>query len=154
MGKVVRWVSFALPVALLAFPLSTMVAAQEDLQGKLLAIEKSLWEGWKNKDPKPFEKHVAEDVVNITVQGMSSGKAQVVKDITTSDCDVKSFTLADVKLHRLGKEAAMLTYKASQDAVCRGQKIPAEVLASAVYVNHGGEWKSTTYQETVAPPSK
>jgi hypothetical protein len=150
----IRLVSSAVVVALLALATGPTVGAQEDLQGKLLTIEKSLWEGWKNKDGKPFEKHLAEDVVNITVQGISSGKAQIVKDITTSDCDVKGFTLAEPKLHHLGKEAAMITYKASQDAVCGGQKIPAEVYVSAVYVNQGGEWKSRSYQETAAPAAK
>ena len=154
MPTAVRLISSAMLLALLAFPLSPMAGAQEDLQGKLLAIEKSLWEGWKNKDAKPFEKHIADDSMNITVMGMTSGKAQIIKDMTTSDCNVKSFALTDAKVHRLGKDSAMLTYKASQDAICKGQKIPAEVFASAVYVNHEGTWKSTTYQETPAPASK
>jgi len=150
----VRSISTAVLAALLALPLGATVEAQEDLQAKLVGIEKSLWEGWKNKDAKPFEKNIAEDSVTINVQGISSGKAQIIKDITTSDCTVKSFSLADVAVRRLGKDAALLTYKAAQDATCRGQKIPAEVYVSAVYVNHDGTWKSTTYQETPVPAVK
>lgn len=146
--------STAVLAALLAFPLSATVSAQEDLKAKLVAIEKSLWEGWKNKDAKPFEKNIAEDSVTINVQGISSGKAQIIKDITTSDCDVKSFSLADVVVHHLAKDAAMLTYKAAQDATCKGQKVPGEVYVSAVYVNKDGSWKSTSYQETPVPAIK
>jgi hypothetical protein len=145
--------STAVLTALLAFPASATVWAQEDLQVKLVSIEESLWEGWKNKDAKPFEKSVADDSVNINVEGITSGKAKLIKDITTSDCDVRSFSLADVAVHRLGKNSAMLTCKAAQDATCKGQKVAAEVYVSAVYVNQDGTWKSVSYQETPAIPA-
>jgi len=140
---------------LFVLPHGAIVSAQDDdLQGKLVAIEKQLWEGWKNKDAKPFEENIATDTVAINAQGITSGKAQVIKDITGSDCDVKSFSLSDVKLRRLGKDAAMLTYKAKQDATCGGEKIPAEVVVSSTYVNESGTWRATSYHESPVAPAK
>jgi len=136
---------------LFVLPQDAIVSAQEDLQGKLVAIEKKLWDGWKNKDTKPFEEHMSKDSVAINAQGITSGKEQVIKEITTSDCDVKSFSLSEVKLQHLGKDAAMLTYKAAQDATCRGEKIPAEVLVSSTYVNEKGVWRAASYHETPVP---
>lgn len=130
---------------------SATVSAQEDLQSKLVTIEKKLWEGWKNRDAKPFEEHVTKDTVSINAQGITSGKAQVIKDITSSDCDVKGFSLSDVQVHPLGKDSALLTYKAAQDAICKGQKIPAQVLVSSTYVNEGGVWREASYRETPVP---
>jgi len=140
---------------LFVLPHGAIVSAQDDdLQGKLVAIEKQLWEGWKNKDAKPFEENIATDTVAINAQGITSGKAQVIKDITGSDCDVKSFSLSDVKLRRLGKDAAMLTYKAKQDATCGGEKIPAEVVVSSTYVNENGAWRAASYHESPVAPAK
>ena len=141
-------ISTALVAALVAFPLAGTVSAQENLEAKLVTIEKSLWEGWKNKDAKPFEKDLTADSVNITATGITMGKAQIIKDTTSSDCKVTSYSLTDVKVHQLSKDAALLTYKASQDAVCKGKKIPDEVYASAVYVNQNGAWKAASYHET------
>ena len=41
-------ISTALVAALVAFPPAGTVSAQENLEAKLVTIEKSLWEGWKN----------------------------------------------------------------------------------------------------------
>jgi hypothetical protein len=137
----------AMGLLFLLLPAAT-VSAQEDLEGTLVTIEKSLWEAWKNKDAKPFEEHITKESVNITAMGITSGKAALIDEITNSDCDVKSYSLSDVKLHRLGKDAAMLTYKAAQDATCAGEKIPAEVLVSSTYVKEADAWRAASYQET------
>ena len=141
-------ISTALVAALVAFPLAGTVSAQENLEAKLVTIEKSLWEGWKNGDAKPFEKDLTADSMNISATGITTGKAQVIKDMMSAHCKVTSYSLADVKLHQLSKDSAMLTYKASQDAVCDGKKIPDEVYASSVYVNQNGAWKAASYHET------
>jgi hypothetical protein len=124
------------------------VSAQEDLEAKLVTIEKSLWEAWKNKDAKPFEEHITKDSVNITAMGITSGKAALIDEITNSDCVVKSYSLSDVKLHRLGKDTALLTYRAAQDATCGGVKIPGEVAVSSTYVNEAGAWRAASYHES------
>ena len=127
------------------------VSAQEELQSKLVTIEKKLWEGWKAKDAKVFEEHVTKDTVNINAQGITSGKAQIIKDITSSDCAVKSYSLTDFQVHPLGKDAALLTYKAAQDATCMGEKIPDRVLVSSTYVNENGVWRAASYHESPVP---
>lgn len=143
----------AMGLLFLLLPVAT-VSAQEDLEAKLVTIEKSLWEAWKNKDAKPFEEHITKDSVNITAQGITSGKAALIKEITSSDCVVKSYSLSDVMLHQLGKDAAMLTYKAAQDATCGGEKIPSEVLVSSTYVNEAGAWRAASYHESPVVSSK
>lgn len=41
-----------------------------------------------------------------------------------------------------------MTYKAKQDTTCGGNKVPAEVVASSVYVNKGGKWLAASHQES------
>lgn len=124
--------------------------AFEDLQGELTAIEKSLWEAWKNHDAKPFEKYLAEGRINVSSAGISSDKAAQIKEIAGSDCQVRSYSFSDWAVRRLGRDAALLVYKASVDAICGGEKIPAQAYVSSIYVKDGGQWRNACYHETAA----
>ena len=95
----------ALLSATLMFVLTSLAVA-DDLQSELTAMEKSLWTATTKKDPEPFRKLVAEDAVQITASGVLTGREAIVKDNTS--CDVRSFTLHDVKLHHPGRGGVAL----------------------------------------------
>jgi len=56
--------------------------------------------------------------------------------------------LSDMKVHRVASDTAILTYKAVVEAICAGNKLPAEVYARSVWVKQGGKWLAASYQET------
>ena len=70
------------------------------------------------------------------------------EDAGSSDCKVNSYSLEDTKSTWVDKDAVLLTYKASQDAVCASQKLPSAVWASSLWVKKGSEWKAAFHQET------
>jgi len=123
--------------------------AQDDLTVKLAEIEKSLWKGWAANDPTPFEEHMVENALQIGGWGVYAGKAGIVANIASGDCDVRSFEQDEFQAHMVGPNTAILTYEAEQDAVCDGTKLPKEVVAGAVYVMIDGEWKHASYQESL-----
>lgn len=116
-----------------------------ELESKIIEVDKAGWEAWKNKDAKWFSENLTEDFIMVT-SGGTSNKEQVVK--STPDCEVKSYSLGEIKVTMLNDNAALLTYTVNQDAVCSGEKIHAEVRASACYVNKGGKWLEAFYMET------
>lgn len=132
--------------------LSATGMAQEDAKTQVISIEKSLWEAWKARDAQPFNMHLTDDSMNIGANGITVGKAKVVELITGGDCDIKSSSLSDWTLHQVSADTAILTYRASQEGTCGGEKIPAAVLASSVYVKQNGKWMAASYHET--PVSK
>ena len=77
-------------------------------------------------------------------------RAEAVKEIEGMGCDVKSYELSDIKVTFLTSEAALITYKAAQDATCNGQAAPPVVWASSAYVKRGGKWFAASHQETPA----
>ena len=140
-----------LAITLLAVPRG--LAAQEmakdsDLTMKLASIEQSLWEGWKNADAAPFQVNLVDDAISVGPWGIDAGKAAIADGVADGSCDVKSYAFADWKVHKVGEGTAILTYSATQDAMCDGEAVPTDIVVSSTYVMSGGTWKSASYQET------
>jgi hypothetical protein len=119
------------------------------VQNKIIAMEKKLWEAWKNRDVKPFKSILWSGGVMIGDHGVENKEA-TIKFIAGDACAVKSYSLSDFKVTWLDSDAALLTYKGTQDATCMGTAAPPAVWASSVYVQRGGKWYAATHQETPA----
>jgi hypothetical protein len=128
-------------------PKPAMSRAQS--QRTIIATEKKLWEAWKNKDFKPFKANLAADSIMIGDSGVVN-KTTAIKGLEDMACEVKSYELSDIKVTFFNSSAALLTYKATQDATCGGQQAPAAVWASSAYVMRGGKWLAASHQETTA----
>jgi hypothetical protein len=137
----------ATPAASPAPPKPAMSRAQS--QRIIISTEKKLWEAWKTKNFTPFKTYLTSDSVNIGDQGVA-GKNDVIKTLEGMSCDVKSYELSDIKVVFLDSDAALVTYKATQDGTCGGETIPAAVWASSTYVRRGGKWLAASHQETTA----
>ncbi|RPJ59793.1 MAG: nuclear transport factor 2 family protein [Acidobacteria bacterium] len=120
----------------------------QDVKSDVTAIEKSLWEAWKNKQTDPFRQNLADNTVGVSPMGITAGKEQVIKEMTASPCEVRSFSLSDWQVHEITPETVIVTYKAKQDATCQGNKVPADVVASSVYVKKDGKWLAASHFET------
>ena len=115
------------------------------------SMEKAFWQAWKDRDPKPFDQHMAPNALMIDNTGVAD-RATTLKGITA--CEVKDYNLGDFKLTKISAEVALLTYKAENvDAVCDGQKAPATIYASTVYSKSGGKWWMSMHQESAAIPN-
>ena len=126
----------------------TKMSKDSKVEAQVIAIEKQSWQEWKNKNAAWFQANLTDDFLSVHNWGREN-KAQVVKSIA-ADCDVKSFSLNDIKFAMLNKDAALMTYTAKQDAVCSGNAIPANVLVAVAYVKRGGKWMQALYTETPA----
>jgi len=125
-----------------------------DVEQKLTGAEKQLWEAWKNKDMSPFKQNLTDDTVMVDPTGIVQGKDKAVDALTKAPCDVKSYSLGDIKVDWIDKDAVLLTYKADSDATCGGQKTPPSVYAASLWVKKNGKWLGAFHQETpVAPAS-
>ena len=128
-------------------PKPAMSRAQS--QKMIIATEQKLWNAWKSKDVKPFRANLTTDSVLVSENGVAT-KATILEQMGGSNCDVKSFALNDIKVAFLASNAAVITYKASEEGTCDGQALPAAVWASSVYVMRGGKWMAASHQETTA----
>jgi len=121
------------------------MSKEDKLKEQILALDIAAWNAWKNKDVEYFKANTTESFQSGSGYGFSN-KAEMV--ITAfADCNVKSFSLADVNLIVLNKEAVMLTYSATQVAECGGDKLPSKVRATVTYVKQGGKWLEAFYMD-------
>ena len=142
-------------ILLMALPAFVQAAAGDTaVEAKLAANEKALWNAWKNHDAKPFNEYLSDDAVNIVGGGeMQKGKAATVKDISSTDCKVNDFSLSDFSYTWLDHDSVIMTYTATQDAECKGQKLPTKVVASSAWSKKHDKWETAFHQETPAMPA-
>src|ERR1051326_5061183 len=114
------------------FPQTTMSKSSK-LETQIIALEKAGWEAWKNKDSSWTRDNVTEEFLLVNSESVSD-KAQVIKS-TGTDCEVKSFSLDNFKFVNLDKDSVLMTYTATQDGVCLGNK-----------------WLEALYMETPTAP--
>jgi uncharacterized protein (TIGR02246 family) len=119
-----------------------------DLKEEIVAVEKSSWKAYANHDVKAYGDTMTDDAVVVAASGEAlMGKKEILADLSSANCNVKSFDLADTKLRQLSADVAILTYNLTQDVTCEA-KLPTKVFATAIYVRQGGKWRWASYQET------
>ena len=146
-------VSFAAGVA----TADSKPASAAPTKDALMALEKSAYEAWKTKDAKFWDGFLAENFTGFGAAGRLD-RAAAIKEYSGADCDVKSYALSDDQVMRLGADAAVITHKATVDAICGGQKAPVNTWAASVYVRSGDKWKGVFHAEAPvvdpkAPPA-
>ncbi|MGH9947667.1 MAG: nuclear transport factor 2 family protein [Pyrinomonadaceae bacterium] len=113
----------------------------------LMTLEKSAYEAWKTKDAKFWDTFLSGNFVGYGSTGRMD-RAAAMKEYSGADCDVKSYELSDDQMTPLGADAAIITYKATVDGTCGGQKLPAATWAAGIYVRDGDKWKGAFHAET------
>ncbi len=130
-----------------ALALSNVTLAQSKdakLQAHIIDLEKTGWNSFKNRDAAWFQANLTEEYLQITAEGVSN-KTEVIHSLT--DCTVKSFSLDEFKMVKYNKSAVLLTYIATQDGTCDGEKLPVKVQASVNYIKRGGKWLEAFYMD-------
>jgi ketosteroid isomerase-like protein len=112
----------------------------------LVTLEKSAYEAWKSKDAKFWDTFLSNKFVGWGSLGRLD-KAAATKEYIGADCEIKSYALSEERVSPRGKLAALITYKATVDGTCGGQKIPANSWAAGVYVREGDKWKGAFHAE-------
>src|SRR5271170_5449257 len=124
----------------------------------LVTLEKSAYAAWKSKHAKFWDTFLSDKFVGWGTSGKLD-KVSAKMEYTDADCEIKSYALSEERVSPLGKRAALITYKATVDGTCGGQKIPANSWAAGVYVRDGGQWKAAFHAQAAVvdpevPPGK
>ena len=102
-----------------------------------------MWEAWKNHDAKGLSALMAEDISFINIFGTYlANKADALKNWSGTGCEVSSVGVTDAVPTMLSPAVGILTFKATADGTCFGQRV-GPVWGSSIYVKFGNTWKWT-----------
>ncbi len=122
---------------------SAKTTARDSQTDALLAIERNVWEAWREHDAKKIADLTANNISFINIFGTHlDTKADALKDWSGTGCEVKSVSLTDAAATMLSPTVGILTFNATADGTCFGQKV-GPVWGSSIYVKHGDAWKWT-----------
>ena len=109
----------------------------------MLAVEKAVWEAWREHDAKKIADLTARDISFINIFGTHlATKAAALKNWGGAGCDVKSVGVTDAVGTMLSPTVGILTFKGTADGTCYGQKV-GPIWGTSVYVKDGDAWKWT-----------
>lgn len=118
---------------------------------QLIQKEKSLWEAWKNKNAQPFEQETATNIPGVSPSGFTTIQ-QMTQEI--QQCNVTSYSIEEPRVDWVDNDVAVVSYKATQDATCKGNKVPSTVWAQSVWAKKDGKWIAVSHQEVPAGGEK
>jgi hypothetical protein len=108
--------------------------------GELLTAEQALWEAWKDHDRAKMEGLTAAEISFINIFGTYlASKADALKDWSSPGCEVKTVRVTHPIARMLSPKVAVLTFDATADGTCFGQRV-GPVWGTSVYVKNGGKW--------------
>ena len=127
---------------------SSAMAKNAALKDKLEALERKIWEAFKAQDLAAAKQLIASEASSIDMNGFSTFAEfePMMKDYT-----VDSYTLSDFNVIPLDRDAAVLTFSATQNAKYKGEPVPSGPYhCSTTYMSRAGKWVAMFHTETLA----
>jgi len=121
------------------------LAAADEAQ--IRQLESRSWVAWKNHDVAFFEEFLADDHVEVHGYGVTD-KAAVIAGVRSPTCVVQTYSLGPFTVARTSADSVLVTYRAQQDTLCGGTRVPSPVWATSLYVKRAGRWVNVLYQHT------
>jgi ketosteroid isomerase-like protein len=116
----------------------------------VVAQERSLFDALQKNDINAFNKALGADFVYVDPTGVNmwqlANSAEMLKGCTTGQ-----ITIDSVRTRPVGNDLMIVTYKATGDQTCNGQKAPSPVYSMSVWQKRGGRWVAVAHSET--PPA-
>ncbi len=124
-----------------AEPTVTIRSMADSETRELAAIERSVWEGWMNRDAKKLDSLTARELAFVNIfGGYFTNRVDTLKDWTENPCDIKSVDVADAASISVAVDTSILIHKGTANGTCFGQEV-GPVLGTSIYVKDGSDWK-------------
>ena len=118
-------------------------AATDPNTAAMMAVEKTLWEAWKQKDGKQIEDLTTADLSFQNIFGTFFAKKEdALKNWTSGYCDIKSVSVSDGSGAMLSPTVGILNRTGRAEGTCAGKKLPPmPIYGTSVFVKSGDTWK-------------
>jgi hypothetical protein len=130
-------------VALFASSAAVLAADKDDL----ITAEKNAWQNIKDKKWDDFKKIFSADFRGV----YGSGINKLDKEMTeVKMLDLKSYTLGDIDVVFIDKDAALLTYSVTSQGTEDGKDISGKQNAASIWKKEGSDWRCVFHTDMKA----
>ena len=128
---------------LIALALITLVATSSVLfaspdKDALIAAEKNAWQNIKDKKWDDFKKAFSADFKGVYSSGINTMDKEMSEVKTL---DLKSYTLGDIDVVMIDKDAALLTYSTKVEGTEDGKDVSGKMNAASIWKKEGNDWR-------------
>jgi len=107
----------------------------------LSALEKAVWDAWKDHDFRKMDSLTAKGLSFIDIFGNSyDNRDTILKTWSSNVCKVKSVNISDAVSFSISPTVALLTHIGTANGTCYGEKL-GPIYGNSIYVKEGGAWK-------------
>ena len=136
---------------LIAFALITLIATSGILfasdKDTLTTAEKAAWQNIKDKKWDDFKKMFSADFKGVYSDGIHSLDKELAGVKTL---DIKSYTLGDIDVVMVDKDAALLTYSVTFEASEGGKDATGKMNAASLWKKEGSDWRVVFHTDVKA----
>jgi hypothetical protein len=138
--------SVTLPVAVRAQVIRAAGADTHAQDSALVSRERAMWEALKTRDTTAFARLMGGDVVDVDVSGIKRTTPATTARYVLG-CQTISYMLSEPRVvHTV--MTATITYTATVEATCWGQKAPSPLYVMTVYMHQADGWLPVAHSET------
>ena len=128
------------------FATSAGVFASPD-RDALITAEKNAWQNIKDKRWDDFKKIFSADFRGVYGSGINKLDQEMTEVKTVA---LKSYTLGDIDVVMIDKDAALLTYSVTIEATEAGKDASGKMNAASVWKKEGNDWRCVFHTDTKA----
>ena len=119
-----------------------------ELMKAALGYEKSVWQAVVEKDSEQLKRLLADDYIEITLDGTRVTKSEIVKESPVHD-EIESYHLDSEIMTRIGPDAILLSYHLAISGTCRGKMIrPRDRWVTSIWTHRGARWQCASFQQS------
>ncbi|MGI8812247.1 MAG: nuclear transport factor 2 family protein [Pyrinomonadaceae bacterium] len=124
----------------------TDAAKPDSLTDSLIAVETQAWDAWKKRDAKAVDSMMTNDFMYVSGTGRKD-KAASIKAWSEPKCEGLDYTFSDPKGVSLGKDVALVTYKADVKGTCDGKPNQPHLWVASFDMKECDNWKNPFYTD-------
>ena len=138
-----------LNAATIAFLTISTVALASPEKDTLIQTEKSVWQTIKDKNFDAFDKFLSSDFRGVYPTGINP-KDKEGAEVRT--LDFKSYSLGEIDVVFIDKDAALLTYEVTIEGAAAGHDMSGRFNAASVWKKEGSDWRVSFHTDMKAEP--
>jgi hypothetical protein len=119
------------------FAMSALVSASPD-KDAIMAAEKEAWQNIKDKKFDAFQKMLSADFRGVYASGINKSDTEMTEVRTV---DFKSFTLGDMDVVFIDKDAVMVAYSVTIEGTEGSKDISGKANAASVWKKEAAGWR-------------